>query len=467
MKTTNLLSRWVHECLSTGARRVLFCAVLGGAALAMIGFGTRGHGDFVAHEWGTFTSVQGGDGALLDWRPLETSRLPKFVYDWTHPGLNRRQGGQMPMQKQALLTLQRMETPVIYFYSDEAQTVDVSVDFPKGLITEWYPQAAQIGPSFAPTRPLLLKLDQYAHKAGVKPGFTFASWFKNPATPQSRAVWANIEIVGAKESAGLAHSLPLDRSGSHYFAARATDANLLSVSSLVATNPLQENEKFIFYRGVGNFPTPLRVTMNAQSEVTISNTGNDPLAHLFVLGLENGKGKFVQIDRLGVRETRTLPVDAREYSESTGQLSAHLGQQMAEALVSEGLYRREATAMINTWKDSWFAEDGLRVLYVLPRAWTDQTLPLKLNPAPRELVRVMVGRAEVLTPALERQLASDLARASGGDAAAQAHAVAEFKKLGRFAEPALRFATRGSAGGVNQTGWALLQASARAVSEWE
>ena len=23
---------------------------------------------YVAHEWGTFTSVQGGDGVLLDWR---------------------------------------------------------------------------------------------------------------------------------------------------------------------------------------------------------------------------------------------------------------------------------------------------------------------------------------------------------------------------------------------------------------
>src|SRR5580765_3936468 len=41
---------------------------------------------YVAHEWGTFTSVQGRDGVLLDWRPLETSQLPKFVYDWTRPG---------------------------------------------------------------------------------------------------------------------------------------------------------------------------------------------------------------------------------------------------------------------------------------------------------------------------------------------------------------------------------------------
>src|SRR5215813_11724965 len=83
-------------------------------------------GQYVAHEWGTFTSVQGSDGVLLDWRPLETSRLPNFVYDWKNPGLNRRPTGPLPFSKAAMVTLQRMETPVIYFYSDKEETVDVS-----------------------------------------------------------------------------------------------------------------------------------------------------------------------------------------------------------------------------------------------------------------------------------------------------------------------------------------------------
>src|ERR1051326_7500271 len=60
-----------------------FVVCLGLAALAasVIGAVTHQRGRLVAHEWGTFTSVQGGDGVLLDWRPLETSRLPGFVYD--------------------------------------------------------------------------------------------------------------------------------------------------------------------------------------------------------------------------------------------------------------------------------------------------------------------------------------------------------------------------------------------------
>src|SRR6266566_2674421 len=118
---------------------------------------------YVAHEWGTFTSVQGGDGVLLDWRPLETSQLPKFVYDWTRPGIGRQ--GPVLLGKGAMVARQRMETPVIYFYSEQDQAVDVSVEFPQGLITEWYPQASLISPS------------------------------GRPGSKQSRARWARLELL--------------------------------------------------------------------------------------------------------------------------------------------------------------------------------------------------------------------------------------------------------------------------------
>src|ERR1043166_8481399 len=51
-------------------------------------------------------------------------------------------GGLLALGKGGMVTLQRMETPVIYFYADERQMLDVQVDFPQGQITEWYPQAS-------------------------------------------------------------------------------------------------------------------------------------------------------------------------------------------------------------------------------------------------------------------------------------------------------------------------------------
>jgi hypothetical protein len=231
------------------------------------------------------------------------------------------------------------------------------------------------------------------------------------------------------------------------------------MSSLDATNPVPEHEKFIFYRGAGNFATPLRVTLTAENTVSIANTGTEPLTHLIVLGLDRQAGNFVHIKQLAPGETQTVRMNAADHPERLQKLSVRLGERMVESLVSEGLYRREATAMVSTWRDSWFEEDGLRVLYVLPRAWTDRTLPMKIDPAPRELVRVMVGRAEVLSSALQHSLLTMLQKASQGDNDARAQTMAEFKKLGRFAEPALRLATQGTSSQVSQTAWTLFQAS--------
>jgi len=109
--------------------------------------------------------------------------------------------------------------------------------------------------------------------------------------------------------------------------------------------------------------------------------------------------------------------------------------------VSEGLFPDEAQAMVDTWKDSWFSEPGVRVLYILPRAWTDEILPLALNPRPTGLNRVMVGRAEIITPGVVKNLVQILTKAAAGDADAAPQARKQLKALGRFALPALQLVT--------------------------
>src|SRR5262249_57791156 len=79
-------------------------------------------------------------------------------------------------------------------------------------------------------------------------------------------------------------------------------------------------------------------------------------------------------------------------------------QAVAAALVKAGLYPKEARAMVNTWEKSYFRTEGLRLLYVLPPATVDEVIPIQIKPAPEQLVRVMVGRVEVLTPGAERRI---------------------------------------------------------------
>jgi hypothetical protein len=417
----------------------------------------------VAHEWGTFTSVQGADGVLLDWRPLETSKLPKFVYNWQNPGLNRQPVGIPGFGKTTFLTLQRMETPVIYFYSDHKQSVDVSIKFPQGLITEWYPQVTRIGPSSVPVPATAALVDNYAQRAGVNPGFTLASLFGSAALTNSEARWRHVAIL---PNPGDEVALATDSSGSHYFAARETDAACLKVEPLERTNSQPELEKFLFYRGVGNFATPLRVTIDSDDNkppgetITLANTGAQQIKYMFVLRVENGKGQYSGLSQLRPGGNSSTQIESREALVPLGALSRKLGEEVVASLCSEGLYRREAAAMVNTWKDSWFAEDGVRVLYILPRDWTDRTLPLSIQPAPKELVRVMVGRAEVLTPGLEKTLADEVTKAGHNDREAREHLSLELKKLGRFAQPALSLATRGANPAASRAAWVLFEANA-------
>jgi hypothetical protein len=370
---------------------------------------------YTVHEWGTFTSVQGGDGELLSWRPLQSSDLPAFVHNSTTPAMNRY---LLIPGKGGLSTLQRMETPVIYFYSDRALTVDVSVTFPKGWITEWYPQASQIGPS-VPINTNLVHL--------------------RTTLSESRAIWNNLKVLSERS----AH-WPRTESDSHYSTARQTTANLVQMDLPPGSNGPPEMEKFIFYRGAGSFATPLHVSVDANETVVLKNTGSENLSSLFLVSVhKTGSGVYGSIlsaNNLTTEKPAMFPViDRQEYP--LEEFQTRIAAQMEAALVAEGLFVDEAKAMVNTWKDSWFTEEGERVLYILPRSWTDETLPLTLNPKPEKLVRVMVGRAEIITPKVERKLADSLTQAASGDAMARGRAVSDLKAFGRFAEPALRLAT--------------------------
>ena len=86
---------------------------------------------FVVHEWGTLTSVVASDGSLLPGLHHEEEDLPPFVAD------RLAQGKATPTLVQPIF--QKMETPVTYFYSPTPLKVTARVDFPKGMLTQWFP----------------------------------------------------------------------------------------------------------------------------------------------------------------------------------------------------------------------------------------------------------------------------------------------------------------------------------------
>jgi len=428
----------------------------------------------VAHEWGTFTSFQAADGVLLKWRTLAASGLPAFVvhYNQPGPGLYALGDPVLTPPKAEIYSLQRMETPVVYFYSHTNQTVDVRVNFPHGLITEWYPAASQYGPSHpAVTR-------DGSHSPDYIPGTDSATsmirWnglrILPVAESKDTGAWrimgcGSSPIAPAAGSTDASAYFPQDKSGSHYFAARETDANPV-VTGPGTLSAAPETEKFLFYRGVGNFATPLVVTMPSDDVLTVENKGKETLARVFVVGARDGVAGFADIGELKPGVRNAVPLNFWQPASAREQMEAQLSEAMKQALVAQGLYAREAEAMVKTWKDSWFGEEGVRVLYLLLRQWTDQTLPMQLNPVPRELVRVMVGRAEVLAPATERSLAVLLPKVRDNDSGAAAEVGKILNRLGRFAEPAYQRVSAGmEIGKMDEATQARLRAPLDRVEE--
>ena len=302
----------------------------------------------VVHEWGTFTSIAGVDGKAAQWAPFDvTTDLPCFVH-------------RIKLGPKSLLSGKcRMETPVLYFYSPQPIKVNVKVDFPQGLVTEWYPRASvtpDTGGQFTPP---------------VRAG---------------RIVWKEVAIMP-----GAPEAFPTEAAPNHYYAARKTAAAPVQVGT--------EKEKLLFYRGVGNFEPPLAATIAADGAIDVDNPTGDAVGRIVLFENRAGSRGFRVADGHEGRSRIERPALATKSAPPHAELEA--------ILVSHGLYRDEARAMVETWRDSWF-EDGTRLLYIVPRAAVDAMLPLDIKPRPVEMARVFVGRLELITPATTAEVKRSL-----------------------------------------------------------
>jgi len=311
------------------------------------------------HEWGTFTSVAGESGQAIQWTPVaQPTDLPCFVSTQNPKSIKVDARGWLPTVKASV----RMETPVLYFYSSTDETVRVTVGFPQGVMTEWYPSAVvpQVGP-----------------------------WF-DLSSNTGRIEWPDVRIRPTATA-----DLPDERDGSHYYAARNTDSAIVQVGG--------QSEKFLFYRGLANFPVPIAATSRPDGSVDLQNTGSHPIGATILFENYGGRVAYRTGGTLGDTLTLARPV--------SGSL-ASLRKDLQEILVANGLYPREAAAMLETWRDSWFTE-GTRLFYVVPQGAVDAILPLDIEPRPAQVARVFVGRIEVITPATQEAVIAAIRRNDG------------------------------------------------------
>jgi hypothetical protein len=378
----------------------------------------------VVHEWGTFTTMSGADGVGLEGLAHEEEALPEFVY-------SRTKVRECPLRPQGYKGLEvapshvvnKMETPVIYVHSRSARSLRVRVEFVGGLLSQWYPVTDLLGPPEGPCDGVPLDLRDV--------GRSFLEW--------------DVDVLPKGAGTREPGEVPEVDAKDPWAFAREVDASWLRTRPRKGPDRVGpvEAERYLFYRGLGGLELPFLGSLDKMDGPRFENRSGFPVSD--VIGLEVGPhGKQARFARAGNVPTGAFTglalfaVPMRPIDEVIPELEAVV----EKVLVGKGLHADEARAMVRTWSRSWFCSEGTRLIYAVPQEVTEAYLPLAITPKPDALVRVLVGRLEVITRAVEREVATALKDAAGQDPAARDAAEARLARLGRFLEPHLRHVLR-------------------------
>ena len=374
-------------------------------------------GKLVVHEWGTFTGFAGSDGVHLPFNTIVGSDLPAFVVNRQRQAIRQDPKLQMPLafvKGGGVAALQRMETPVVFFYADAPLQINARVDFPEGTLTEFYPPVLNIGPRFGAGFGESVAVLPPGAGAQTRPAASFLDW-------------GNVRIV-PNPTGNEGMLIPEVADGSRYSFARNTDAAIVQFAD---ADGKRHEEKFLFYRGLGNFTLPVTLVAEGGNRFEVRNVAASPIPSAFLIQIDGDVRKTLRYARFeNIVANQQLMLAAAKASPE------ELSEAITKSLIAYGLYEKEARAMVATWKSTWLDEPGTRLLYTLPRPVTDALLPLHLTPTPDQTVRVLVGRIDILTPELEARLGS-MMRTANATTNLTSEDARILHDLDRFLAPAL------------------------------
>ena len=290
----------------------------------------------------------------------------------------------------------KMETPVIYFHSDKAFRAKVKVGFKGGTISQWYPDRS--GGETPPEPPPSADPE----KNPVPP----EQWRIDFAKPYHGGIEWDVNVLSPEESKSALTFKPRD--SVNWLRARGPDANVVRTDS-------GETENYLFYRGVGHFTPGLLTTVSPDDTLHLQNQTGGDIPFYLVFERTQGGAVLWSANKDGLKTGESAKLPSDKLTPATGEFPDAIYHSMKSGLISSGLLESEADAMVQTWWTSYFETPGLRVFWVLPSAATDKILPLSVSPLPEKIVRVLVGRSEVLRPSAENDWLA-LSKLSGDNA---------------------------------------------------
>jgi hypothetical protein len=368
----------------------------------------RAEDTVIVHEWGTFTCLQDENGEAIGGINVDDEPVPNFVYNaypirrvtggpysgsFGLPPYMTRSKGWQPADSDVTM---RLETPVLYIYPPKGATpesvppLSVHVDFHQGLLSQYFPYAETKG--FPEAFP-------YKQRVCIEDCTTGLTW-------------KNLRLVSTAK--------PIETNDRVWTTPREVSAPVLDVDAQIYNggggfNTERQAEHFLFYRGLGHLDSPLAI--GPATGTASKGLGAYSLAPHYPATFESrgwlteiradGSCALIELPSIRIPEKAALILKGGDFKPqdfAAGNL-AKLKASMQSALVKEGLYPDEASAMLRTWELSYFKSPGLRFFYIVPRAWVDKVLPLAISGTPVQITRVMVGRIELISDEQRQTLA--------------------------------------------------------------
>jgi hypothetical protein len=349
-----------------------------------------GKPDLIVHEWGTFTSNHLPNGIAKEGIRFEGKTiLPEEVYTVAKESFKKKKYGKDEFSNASGFGIGesygesasyqdievkndfvRMETPVLYFYSPSEKEIEVSVKFPNGSIGEWYPNRST-GEIFSKDYLTVNFLSSNSREEEqVK-----KSKILDLKNYSGHISWkAKILSEDSKEKYSI------QTKANEWLAPRETDSNLVQIGN--------EIEKYIFYRGIASFESPLKTTYKFKNKdiiLNISNSYSEKIPFVFILD----NRRIPKFWKFNLDAKQKIEID---FSKESQKFSEESKEEFVTALANAGLYKKEAIAMIKTWSKSYFDSKSVRIFWIVPEKLINELLPIEFSKKPNELKRVFIGR---------------------------------------------------------------------------
>lgn len=350
----------------------------------------------VVHEWGSMKHQIGTSTSEFDLIGEDQSDLPSFVKVWADKPAIRPQA---------------VEKPILYFYTQEQRKVNVTVRFPEGVLTQWYPDVSFFMPQ---------------HDGRGRLGNNQA-----PSPRNGALAWQQVELKPDMDASKFAK---VDQNHPWWHTARDTDA----VPVRVIKDGQEAVERFLFYRGAGSYKPMVMPTRNEPGRdlsVTVPFSQID-LRGVFLVRVNDSGATIAHAPVL--RAQGTMQLGGPDHIKPTDQAAQSAKAQLIESLEAAGLFPKEAQGLVKIWGDDMFTTPGERLLYLMPSNEVERLLPLDIQPAPSQTVRTLIAWVELSTPEAEKKIMDLVKKLGSEDAQVRSAADAELRSLDRFAEAILQ-----------------------------